>query len=193
MDIRDYINKAIQENKEITIKYQKYDGTVSTRRISNIELSDEFGDGYIRAYCHLRNEERTFKISRIIEADGIKRYPSSIPYSSRSHTSRSYSSSNYSSSSSGYHYSQPTRNNEGCYIATMAYGDYDHPQVLTLRKYRDEILAASFLGRKFILIYYMISPKLVVLFKNHKNVNRFIRKILDKFVLRIRRKYFEPS
>ena len=36
--------------------------------------------------------------------------------------------------------STPTRsNNSGCYIATMAYGDYDHPQVLVLRRFRDDI------------------------------------------------------
>ena len=45
MNIREYIKKAVQENKVITIKYQKYDGSVSTRRISNIKFSDEYGDG----------------------------------------------------------------------------------------------------------------------------------------------------
>ena len=153
MEIGDYIKEAIQQNKEITIKYQKYDGSVSTRRISNIELSDEYGDGYIRAYCHLRNEERTFKISRIIEADGIKRSPISSSYSSGSYSSGFSSSSRYTSSSSGYGHSQPKRKNEGCYIATMAYGDYDHPPVLALRKYRDQIPSSSFLGRKFIQLY----------------------------------------
>src|SRR5690606_41461624 len=37
----------------------------------------------------------------------------------------------------------------GCYIATMAYGDYDHPQVMELRKFRDEFLNKSALGRSF--------------------------------------------
>lgn len=189
MDIREYINEAIQQKKEITIKYQKYDGTVSTRRISNIELSDEYGDGYIRAYCHLRNEERTFKISRIIEADGIKRSSISSGYSSGSYSS-GYSSSSSYSSSSRYGYSQPKRKNEGCYIATMAYGDYDHPQVLTLRKYRDQVLSSSFLGRKFILFYYLVSPKLVSILKDHKTINRIIRSILDKYISMIRNKYF---
>jgi hypothetical protein len=31
----------------------------------------------------------------------------------------------------------------GCYIATMAYGSYEHPQVLELRKFRDDILAKT--------------------------------------------------
>jgi hypothetical protein len=50
---------------------------------------------------------------------------------------------------------------EGCYIATMAYGDYEHPQVLELRKFRNEILERSLIGRVFIRCYYSISPRLV--------------------------------
>lgn len=29
----------------------------------------------------------------------------------------------------------------GCYIATMVYGNYDHPQVMVLRDFRDSYLA----------------------------------------------------
>ncbi len=83
---------------------------------------------------------------------------------------RSYSSSS-SSSSEG-----------GCYIATMAYGDYGHPQVMTLRNFRDEILSASRLGRAFIRLYYATSPRLVAILKNHKQVNRSIRWILDQAI-----------
>ena len=39
-----------------------------------------------------------------------------------------------------------------CYIATMAYGDYDHPQVMILRKFRDDTLSNTFFGRSFIQI-----------------------------------------
>lgn len=38
----------------------------------------------------------------------------------------------------------------GCYIATMAYGGYEHPQVIELRKFRDNTLSKSALGRGFI-------------------------------------------
>jgi hypothetical protein len=47
---------------------------------------------------------------------------------------------------------------DGCYIATMAYGNYDHPQVLELRTFRDEFLSKSYLGRNFIKLYYKYSP-----------------------------------
>lgn len=70
----------------------------------------------------------------------------------------------------------------GCYIATMAYGDYDHPQVIILRQYRDEVLDKSAFGKWFIKTYYHYSPKLVERLKNKKAINAIIRKSLNRFI-----------
>jgi hypothetical protein len=70
----------------------------------------------------------------------------------------------------------------GCYIATMVYGDYEHPQVIELRDFRDNTLQSSFFGRSFIKFYYKYSPKLVELLKSKKAVNKTIRTILDTFI-----------
>jgi hypothetical protein len=70
----------------------------------------------------------------------------------------------------------------GCYIATMAYGDYDHPQVLELRKFRDEVLLKSNLGTYLVKIYYKVSPRMVEILKNQKSVNSAIRGILNLIV-----------
>lgn len=70
----------------------------------------------------------------------------------------------------------------GCYIATMAYGDYNHPQVVILRKYRDGRLSRLMLGRLFVIIYYAISPHLVLILKNQKYLNNAIRCILDRWI-----------
>lgn len=64
------INRAISNNSDIIITYNNYSGEPSTRKVSNIFISNDFADrGYsnehIKGYCHLRNENRTFKISRI--------------------------------------------------------------------------------------------------------------------------------
>jgi len=45
-----------------------------------------------------------------------------------------------------------------CYIATACYGSYDHPDVLVLRRFRDDMLWPTAFGRLFIKIYYAISP-----------------------------------
>lgn len=83
---------------------------------------------------------------------------------------RTYSSGT-SSSSSG-----------GCYIATMVYGSYDHPQVMVLRGFRDDVLQQNPLGRAFVKFYYKYSPTWVEHLKDKKLINNFIRKILDGFI-----------
>lgn len=70
----------------------------------------------------------------------------------------------------------------GCYIATMAYGDYDHPQVMVLRNFRDSYLSKREWGQKFINFYYANSPRWVETLKGHKHINFLIREILDSFV-----------
>jgi len=70
----------------------------------------------------------------------------------------------------------------GCYIATMAYGDYDHPQVMILRQFRDEVLDQSTFGKWFIRTYYHYSPQLVEILKNKRTVNFIIRNVLNLFI-----------
>ena len=78
-----------------------------------------------------------------------------------------------------------TGNGEGCYIATCVYGSYDAPEVLTLRRFRDEILKKHRLGRAFIRCYYTISPHLVKCFGKNEWFHRFWRKRLDGMLSRL--------
>lgn len=74
------------------------------------------------------------------------------------------------------------KSKKGCYIATMAYGDYNHPQVLILRKFRDEKLSKSAFGSWFIKTYYRFSPLLVEKLKDVHWINRFVRTILNLII-----------
>ncbi|MBR5566415.1 MAG: hypothetical protein IKW08_09705 [Roseburia sp.] len=74
------------------------------------------------------------------------------------------------------------KSNEGCYIATAVYGGYEQPQVLVLRKFRDEVLKKNFFGRLFIKIYYALSPNVAKKLKNHNQINMKVKYVLDKFV-----------
>jgi len=49
----------------------------------------------------------------------------------------------------------------GCYIATHVYGDYNSPEVIKLRLFRDKVLSKSRIGNYIISRYYVASPKLV--------------------------------
>ena len=70
---------------------------------------------------------------------------------------------------------------EGCYVATCVYGSYDCPEVWTLRRFRDNTLRQSFLGRTFIKCYYATSPTIVKYFGDYKVFNSIFKPVLDKF------------
>ena len=74
----------------------------------------------------------------------------------------------------------------GCYVATAVYGSYDCPQVWTLRRFRDDRLAATLSGRAFIRLYYAVSPTLVRLFGRSAWFKSLWRGPLDRLVSRLR-------
>ena len=73
----------------------------------------------------------------------------------------------------------------GCYVATCVYGSYDCPQVWTLRRFRDDTLAKTSLGRAFIRTYYAISPTIVKWFGRTDWFQKFWRSRLDVMVQRL--------
>lgn len=52
----------------------------------------------------------------------------------------------------------PNLKNEGCFIATAAYGFYSAPQVQVLRDFRDQYLLTNAPGRAFVAWYYRHGP-----------------------------------
>ena len=52
----------------------------------------------------------------------------------------------------------PQQKSGGCFIATATYGSPMAEEVMTLRRFRDQILEQHYLGRKITKIYYVVSP-----------------------------------
>lgn len=79
---------------------------------------------------------------------------------------------------------QPTAQTSsgGCYVATAVYGGYDAPEVVVLRRFRDERLKHSVLGRTFISIYYALSPSLARRLPRHQRLSVWTRRLLDSIV-----------
>lgn len=74
---------------------------------------------------------------------------------------REASSSSAARGPSGSAKSPAAKTNSGgnCYVATAVYGSYDCPEVWVLRRFRDDALAKRRVGRAFISVYYLISPR----------------------------------
>jgi hypothetical protein len=55
---------------------------------------------------------------------------------------------------------QEEKKKDPCFVATACYGDYDHPTVLVLRRFRDVTLKTTAAGRRFVRAYYVHGPAL---------------------------------
>ncbi len=72
-----------------------------------------------------------------------------------------------------------------CFIATAAFDSGYAPEVVTLRKFRDERLRKSDLGRKFIVFYYRFSPSFAQKLDSHprlKAATRALIKLVCRFL-----------
>lgn len=116
-------------------------------------------------------------IERIHHFNQVQQQPAIPPAPTPSAPMNTYSSTSTQTYSRG-----------GCYVATCIYGSYDCPPVWILRRYRDNILAKSWLGKVFIHTYYTVSPVLVRWFGNTGWFQHMWRPILNKLVDRLRAK-----
>jgi len=65
--------------------------------------------------------------------------------------------------------------NEGCFIATAAFGTPMAQEINTLRRFRDSKMAPNLIGRYFITLYYNASPPLARVIARSKNMKAFVR------------------
>ena len=82
---------------------------------------------------------------------------------------------------------------DGCYIATAVYGSYDCPEVWMLRRFRDEVLRASVLGRLFIRGYYSVSPGLARHLGSKQLFQKPVKMALDSFVSHLKKAGFRDT
>lgn len=77
----------------------------------------------------------------------------------------------------------------GCFVATACYGNYDAPEVLILRQFRDDKLIKSLSGKAFIRFYYSVSPVFATIISNSETLRKSVRYfILDPIIKRIQQK-----
>ena len=76
----------------------------------------------------------------------------------------------------------PALPNEGCFIATAAYGSDSAAQVKTLRDFRDHYLLTNTPGRAFVSWYYANSPPAAHYLNQHPALKPVVRGLLLPFV-----------
>jgi hypothetical protein len=70
----------------------------------------------------------------------------------------------------------------GCFIATAVYGSYHDPQVLVLRRFRDDCLLSNAIGRTFVALYYKASPPIARLIQEDGFLRTVIRWMLTPVI-----------
>lgn len=77
----------------------------------------------------------------------------------------------------------------GCFIATAVYGDIMAPEVIFLRKFRDNYLTLTTIGHYFIKFYYFVSPPLVIFIRKSSVLKMLIKTFILNPVVTILKKY----
>lgn len=73
---------------------------------------------------------------------------------------------------------------KGCFIATAVYGDFNAPEVIALRRWRDQVLLCTPSGRAMIVLYYRLSPPIARYLERSPRLAGYTRKLLNTFVRR---------
>ncbi|EGQ61868.1 cold-shock DNA-binding domain-containing protein [Acidithiobacillus sp. GGI-221] len=71
-----------------------------------------------------------------------------------------------------------------CFIATAVYGDYNSPEVITLRNFRDKVMERYVLGRLLITMYYHVSPAIAGYLLKRRRQAFVVKAVLNVFLHR---------
>ncbi len=69
-----------------------------------------------------------------------------------------------------------------CFVASIAYDDPNHPDVMFLRAFRDNVLSKSKNGQSFIAWYWINGPKLAMIIGKSAVLRKSARSVISKIV-----------
>jgi predicted ATP-dependent serine protease len=88
----------------------------------------------------------------------------------------------------GVFYNNTIIKNEPCFVATAAFGDYEAPEVIILRRFRDKKLSRYKIGRAFISVYYMVGPYMAKGISGKPRIKKFFRYLFCKLAAFLEKK-----
>jgi hypothetical protein len=71
---------------------------------------------------------------------------------------------------------------KSCFIATAVYGNYNAPEVIILRQFRDNYLVKKLVTSMLVSLYYRFSPPMANYVSKHNKIKCTTRQLLDFFV-----------
>ena len=77
---------------------------------------------------------------------------------------------------------EDTGSGGGCFVATAAYGTRNHPDVVMLREFRDNVLVKSWAGRRFVKAYWVAGPLMAKFIKPDRSSGRLMRVLLRPLI-----------
>ncbi len=77
----------------------------------------------------------------------------------------------------------PNLPNEGCFIATAAYGADHAPELTILREFRDEVLLTNRAGHLLVAMYYRYSPPVAAVIADYPWLKALVRALLLPIVI----------
>lgn len=80
-----------------------------------------------------------------------------------------------------------------CFIATAAYGSPLHKDLALFRRFRDEVLLKSVVGKGLVHLYYEYSPPLADFIAEHESLRAGTRNVLEKVAKLLRKMYGDPT
>lgn len=161
--LRDYPNGKYVSQVKANIDKLSYESCRSVSDYRTYMSKFPHGKYYSQAKLFVEDEEMWNRCTSSDSKDLYKDYLAKFP--------------------NGRHKKEAEQKASACYIATMCYNDYDHPQVMVLRDFRDSVLLQHYWGEAFVRFYYRNSPQWVECLKDKAFVNKVIRKMLDKFII----------
>ncbi len=90
-----------------------------------------------------------------------------------------------------YYYHDMERRQQGCFIATAAYGTPLAKEINVLRKFRDSYLVQRNWGKQLVNLYYTLSPPVADLIGRSKSLRKVVRTGLKPVVDLFKEKYEE--